>query len=300
MESIKPNWFVRVLVTLLCIILAAMILFRYFYVKPLAEITLGLITIIGFLIVLCLCESFDAFSIGKILNLSRNVKERDRSINELKKENYELRNQIVNVANAVSQHQTSNNIFGFPERLLEPLIVRQAGSQELEEKRAEDSRSLGSENNIRRVIDHSKLELFILEKYMKENNLTKYQLINEATLVPAFAGIDPISEYNPVFDGYVNTLDSEIFFEVRPSRSLSPMTRDRLYVMLSKLHYYRTIKKANAYLFLVIVDIPGEEPRPYNNVDFILKHFQPALASGILRIEKTTLSQEQANNLYKD
>src|SRR3954467_6438954 len=96
----KPNWFVRVLIILLCLFICGLIYFNffgnsYYGIKTSAQITTQLLVLIAFLTVLVLSEAFDNFSVGKLITLSRKVKEKEETNKELKQENNELRNQIL-------------------------------------------------------------------------------------------------------------------------------------------------------------------------------------------------------------
>ncbi len=111
-EERKANWFVRILVTLLCVYLIALIAWRFFYFVPLGDLSIGVLIVLALVVVLVLSESFDSFSVGKLLSLNREVQRRDVQVAELKRENTELRTQIVSVATTVTQRQSSTNILG--------------------------------------------------------------------------------------------------------------------------------------------------------------------------------------------
>ncbi|NRD75654.1 hypothetical protein HQQ94_21005 [Shewanella sp. VB17] len=67
----KSNWFVRCMIVAFCALIVAMIAFSYFYIEPKGEINAGVITLLSLLLVLVLSESFDNFSIGKLVSISR-------------------------------------------------------------------------------------------------------------------------------------------------------------------------------------------------------------------------------------
>ena len=111
--------------------------------------------------------------------------------------------------------------------------------------------------------------------------------------------LDPVSTSFPVFDAYLNTLDAEVFIEVTMSRSLALFYRDRLYVMLSKLHHYRAVKKVNVYLSLVVVTLHYEED-PSKRIARLLGEFQPALSSGLLRVLDLRFTEPQTAEVIQD
>lgn len=123
-----------------------------------------------------------------------------------------------------------------------------------------------------------------------------FNLIREAKLSTQFSGIDPISDTTPIFDGYINAVDSEVFIETRPLRYASFLFRDRLYVMLSKIHHYKSIKKTNIYLALLVLTRLHEEAN-YRNDEYYLeklqREFEPAITSGLLRIYTINITQEE-------
>jgi uncharacterized membrane protein len=76
----KPNYYVRTLITLLCILLTSMILYRYVSVLPRGEISAGIIVLLCLLLVLVLSESFDNFSVGKLVSVSREARREKRRL----------------------------------------------------------------------------------------------------------------------------------------------------------------------------------------------------------------------------
>lgn len=112
MKSKEPNYFVRTLIILLCIGIGVLITYNFFYTEPNGEINTGVITLISFLLVLVLSESFDNFSIAKLISLNRKIEEKEKQNNELERKNSELINQIISVTNNQSQSQSHTSVFG--------------------------------------------------------------------------------------------------------------------------------------------------------------------------------------------
>lgn len=118
MESKKNNSFVRILIVLLCIGIGMLVGYKFFGTAPKGQISSGLIILITFLVVLVLAESFDNFSIGQLISLSRKINEKEKINNRLERKNSELINQIVSITNSQSQHQNQNqsqshtNVYG--------------------------------------------------------------------------------------------------------------------------------------------------------------------------------------------
>jgi len=135
-------------------------------------------------------------------------------------------------------------------------------------------------------------------RFLRLNSLDQFPVLREAKLQAPIAVLDPVSTSSPIFDAYLNTLDSEVFLEViAGSRNPMLFIRDRLYVMLSKLHHYRTVKKANVYLALIVVSLPGDVERP-GSVLRLLSEFQPAITNGLLRVMQLAMTEADTASLY--
>lgn len=294
-DNKKPNWFVRILIILLCIFIGGLIYFNFFWSCPPVQISGGLLVLVAFLTVLVLSETYDNFSISKLVTLSKTVKEKETKNQELKKENTELRNQIINISTSISQKQV-NSTFVLTDELSKMFTVKKADEPEMEEKRNETDEPLEEKQTTRRHIPFSRFEEIALPKFLLKEGLNHLPLVRDAKLVSQFQQVDPISEYSPIFDGYIKTIDKEIFIEMKAKR-MGPMLRERIYIMLSKVNYYRTIKKVNAYLYLVLIVCPDDDEQ-YNGrnstfVDRILEEFEPAMTNGLLQVRTIEITQQE-------
>jgi hypothetical protein len=294
-DNKKPNWFVRILIILLCVFIGGLIYFNFFWTCPPAQISGGLLVLVAFLTVLVLSEAFDNFSISKLITLSKTAKEKETKNQELKKENTELRNQIVNISTSISQKQV-NSTFVLTDELSKMLTVKKADEPEMEEKRNETEEPTEEKQTTRRFISFSKFEEIALPKFLLAEGLHQLPLVRDAKLVSQFQQVDPISDYSPIFDGYIKTIDTEIFIEMK-SKRMGPMLRERIYIMLSKINYYRTIKKINAYLYLVLIVRPDDDEQPgVRNITFadrILEEFEPAITNGLLQVRTVEITQQE-------
>jgi hypothetical protein len=302
-SNARGNWFVRLLIVAFCAFLGTLVVYRYFYIDPKAEISVGLLVLLAFILVLVLSELFDNFSVGKLVTMSRVLKDKDAQASELKKENLELRSQLISISTSVSQRQTSTNIFGLPESMVDLLTVKKAPAEEVENKKIEEEApSLPQPQAVvERQFDRAKAEELAIGSFVTSNNLQAFNLIRDAKLSTQFSGIDLITNVTPIFDAYINTADSEIFVETRPTQMASLMFRDRLYVMLTKIHHYKTIKKANVYLALLLVDVPELSTSRMANtyIDRLMREFEPAITSGLLRIHTIVPTAEELQGLYR-
>ena len=303
-EKPTPNYFVRMLIVLFCILVMSLILFNFFLAEPEGEIGNGLIVLLIILMVVMLSESFDQFSVGKLLQISRDNKRKAVKIGSLSEENDELRKQLITVATTVSQNQSSTNIIGLPDDLARRLIVKSATQEEIQDEQIDES-TADEIATIQRTInrpDFRKIEEVGISEFLSRKNLDSGNLIREAKLTSEFHGIDGISNDQPIFDGYLNTVSEEIFIEVRPGFSPTGFWWERIYRMLNKIKLYRQLKDTKAYLYLVLVILPESVlDRPTrSNRERVARHFEPAVANGLLRIIEIELSEEQARSCVSD
>ncbi|MDF3840062.1 hypothetical protein P3W85_45145 [Cupriavidus basilensis] len=291
-ERKKPNWFVRILIIAFCILLASMIAYRYITIEPKAEISGGLITLLFLLLILVLAESFDNFSVGKLISISREVKKKERDVEKLEKQNTHLLSQLISLSNTQSQNQNHTNVYG--DYHATP-TVQKASETDVQEKQSSDAASAATPNGTSRVATNwRRAEELALTKYLQQRSLHRSNVIVEAKLVSQFQGIDPISSMQPVFDAYIKLSEHETFVEMRPAKLSLTFFRDRLYVMLSKINHYRTAKRVEAHLDLVLMKLPGEEPRAPNDFARMLESFEPAIASGLLKIHEIEFTADEA------
>jgi hypothetical protein len=309
METKKTNWFVRILIILLCIFIGGLIFFNFFWADPPTQITSGLVILVAFLTILVLSEAFDNFSIAKLFSLSRTVKEKEDKNQELKKENVDLRNQIVSISTSINQKQV-NSTYVLSDELARMLSVRQADEPEKQQKQEEAEQENTTtttttttrppqETPTRRYMNLSKYEEIALPKFLATEGLSQLPIVKDAKFTIQFQQIDPVSEYSPIFDGYIKTIDTEIFIEMKIKGRNVIMMRERLYLMLSKINYYRIIKRVNAYLFLVLIVKPDEEQNGAY-IDRLKKEFEPAITNGLLRIREIEITHEEDQQIVNE
>jgi len=303
--KVKTNWFVRASIILLCLFIGTLICFNFFWSSSFAQISTGLLVLIAFLTVLVLSESFDNFSIFKLISLSKKIEEKEKENICLKTDNSELRNQISLIFTNINQKQAMYNVLPGGK-----LIIKQADESEKQEKQEEieqeDKADLAQKPLgiiPKKHISIKECEKIALEKFLSKKKLSKLPILN-AKIINQFQQIDPISEHCPIFDAYIKTIDKEIFIEMRLNRGIFLMFRDRLYLMLSKIYHYKTIKHANAYLFLVLINMPDlkdeRKERVLNAVDRLRKEFEPSIANGLLRIEEIEITEEENQKILNE
>jgi len=92
--------------------LTVMILVNFFYVEPYGDFKYGSFILLSMLIILVLAESFDSFSIGKLLSIKREFENKKEENKILERKNSELINQIISLSVNQNQKQQSNTYIG--------------------------------------------------------------------------------------------------------------------------------------------------------------------------------------------
>lgn len=182
------------------------------------------------------------------------------------------------------------------------LSVRPADEPEKQQKKEETEQetttasttttTIAPETPTKRYMLTAKYEEVGLTKFLATEGLSQLPIVRDAKFTNQFQQIDPVSEFSPIFDGYIKTIDTEIFIEMRIQNRSMIMLRERIYLMLSKINYYRNIKRVNAYLFLVLINRP-EEDFNSSTLERLKKEFEPAITNGLLRIREIEISNEE-------
>lgn len=192
----------------------------------------------------------------------------------------------------------------------EPERIRKHEQEEKEQDLTQSTSSTTSTTTIaknivsnkNRIISLQQYEEIALNKFLANEGISHLLIIRDAKFTNQFEQIDPINEYSPVFDGYMKTVDTEIFIEMKFKNRIMGIMRDRIYLMLSKIYYYRNIKKVNAYLFLVLIIKPDEDyfENNNNNNNRLLTEFQPAILNGLLRIREVVITKDEEAKILSE
>ena len=89
-----------------------MIAFNYCMVEPKGDINKGVLALFSMLLVLVLAESFDNFSLGKLLSISREAKKKGEQVKDLEQKNSELLKQLITISSTQTQTQQHTNVYG--------------------------------------------------------------------------------------------------------------------------------------------------------------------------------------------
>jgi len=295
----KTNWFTRILIILLGLLLMTMIVFNFFCAEN-GKIEYPLLLLISLLIIIFLSEEFDNLSFGKILTLKKNIQEKKEEIKELKTEKQNLLNLLI--SNVNFQKQTQNNGISGSE-LRDIFKVIKADPEKVKEEtkeKEEEIEKVTKDKTTSKRLDFTKLEEFAFNSFITGEKLSKYAVKDQIQL----ASNDPISAISPVFDGFIETENSDIFIEIKSYRSdiSALMIRERLYQRLMNVFYFQQFKGSNAFLQLILVRLPQESDRPtrVSTEERIRRDFAPAIDKGLLKIYHIELDEKQEDTLMKN
>lgn len=325
MENKKVNWFTRIIIICLSLFLIGLIIINFISGNNYFQINSGIITLIGFLIILALSEVYDNFNFGKILSLSKNLSE-SKHINEgLSDENEKLRTQLIqtvqndfNLKLAQLSANTNINANGVDiVALLKGLGVVPAQLSEEEEEvncKSEINETATSENQLQERITkiqdnpseqetkeylnfakRRKIDKIIrnetINRYLALHQISSIELKTEVEFSSNFRFIDPIMDHRIIFDGYLEYSGKEYFFGVN-TQVMHP-SMDRLYIQLAKILFYRQFKNNDAVYTLLFAIYPKNDSHAIYSTRRYQEYFQPAIINNLLRIEEIKFTEEE-------
>ncbi|MEZ8034467.1 hypothetical protein [Vibrio crassostreae] len=282
---------------------------------PKYQISNGIITIVLIIVILTLSESFNNLSLGKILSLSRKVDDEKEKKTQLTNENKELKSELFKIVSNIQQSQVNNTFNAPPEAWSKLLGVIKADEDEedIEEENdvddsqsnqnlVDDTDSEATDRRMRKDIRFQKkvAEELTLKKYVESLPISDTRFVKRVEFTSAFHAVDPIMDRRTVFDGYIQSSETEVFVEVRQKNMLTIMYMDRLYIMLNKVNLYRQAKKVDAKLLLLLLllllvtstDFDEKEERR-NFVERLRESFRPAIESKLFEIKVIEISEQE-------
>lgn len=316
----KSNMFVRVLVVIYIVFLFALIFYNFFRGESKYVFSSGLITVLLIITIVIFSEVFDNMSLGKLLSLSRDVKEKEETIEEVKQENVLLRENVISLANVVSQKQTNQTYIGFDNEVFKSLgVVKSDKSEEENEEYTQfqngvtDSVEMGNTYSHRQDLRSSinsieftrKVEELALEKFLSAQNISLYEVINDVKFSSGFEEADPISSESEKYSAYYKLPDKEIFIDVKSAERLGPSAFYKTYKSLAQLRFYQELKKIKVEMVLVIIDYPEEYLRKdrENQIRMInrfILRLQPAISNHLLKIEVIKITEEEIKSILEE
>ena len=322
-ETKNPNIFIRILIIFLCGFLAYLILWSYHYAQPNYKLTNHTILLVCFLIILVLSESFDSFSVGKIISLKKNVKNKESEVarkdadnSKLQIENTSLRESLIRIQSTIAQSQnnTTINYSGQDIKLLKELLKVEAQSEADRENgdEADEEKIRGSEARRK-----DKIPLHRLREYYERDGLVNYckhkginpELVQKGIkLNDAILEMDPISKipFGSRFDGYLANENEDVFLDVKAiSRDISMriFLMERPYVQLSRIKTYSEVKKKAKLVYILIKfsenNPDWNEERFKGELERFKGHYSPAIEKGLLEIHIIETELDKYVNEYQ-
>lgn len=286
-----------------------MCILSFCFAEPKYQITTGLISVIGLILLLALSESFNNLSLGKIITLSKSVEKIEKEKDVVKSENKELRHELFKIVSNIQQSQV-NNTFNAPSdewlRLLgviksdqeekhdEPEDLKTTIDQPVQEESRNPEQIYAQNRN--RVQRLRVAENIAIDKYTKSLSVPDAYVIKGAEFSVAFNEIDPIMNRKIVFDGYIKDATQERFIEIRHGNGYTPVFYDRLYVMLNKIYLYRQAKGVSSELILIFLETDEEKNERSRNTEISFEPLQNSIANKLLRIEKISVSSSEIDD----
>ncbi|MGR5392221.1 hypothetical protein, partial [Vibrio crassostreae] len=137
-------------------------------------------------------------------------------------------------------------------------------------------------------------EELTLKKYVEGLPISDTRFVKRVEFTSAFHAVDPIMDRRTVFDGYIQSSETEVFVEVRQKNMLTIMYMDRLYIMLNKVNLYRQAKKVDAKLLLLVTSTDFDEKEERRNfVERLRESFRPAIESKLFEIKVIEISEQE-------
>lgn len=277
--------------------------FSFFVGKPEYSITPAIIVLICLLLVIALSSSFDNFSIGKLLTISKEAKENKDRIEKLEKEKEELIFKLVNV-NFQSQKATSNVILG--DSFVKRFAFLKANSDEIsaedrDEERANDKDDVVLDSSLKnKTVNRKKYRSTLLKKYCEINKINTFDENIKLEWQYQNQIIDPISTRPMLCHAHYEDNNREIFLRVLGASFSVNMMSYRIYGLLNRINLYRNVKKTNAFLVILLNKPQDQSEKVIDDLNRLRKFFAPAIASRLLEIQEIELSKEDVEICYED
>lgn len=159
----KTNYFVRVLIVLFSLGLAFMIGYNFICVEPVGVVKNGIYILLSMLLILVLAESFDNFSIGKLISIKREIEIKKDENTKLERKNSELISHLISITNTQNQKQQSTNVFGDyytdTRKNLQPKNAKNNNVQELIDRIGNSIVITDLENSIKKELEEKNLDI---------------------------------------------------------------------------------------------------------------------------------------------
>ena len=302
----KLSWWQVLLLILTALLIVGLILVNFLCSENRFVITGSIVTLICLLIVIVLSNSFDSFSIVGIFNLRREVKENKEKIDKLENLMFQsLTNNIRIVNNSSSKiemdsadeeeikEEEQQQELMLQSQHADPvgLEVQRMDSADKEkikeeEQQQEEKEKMGETRIPRQRLDREEFAKLLLRKYCEKNHQSG-NLLYDMKISDTF-----ISNRSVSFKAYIKDDEKELFIDTFQASAFSfLMSHDRIYVKISKILNYRSVKNTNAKMVCLIGKPDFEQER--FNVSKLQSDFLPAISNNLRDIVLISYSQAE-------
>lgn len=295
----KKNWFVRILVILLCCGIGVLIYFSFTKSTQKYVITSGIAVLVAILVVLVLAEIFDSFSVGNLISLNKKYNETKTDLENSKKENESLRNQLNAQFNFLaSQKNVNYNILGHG---FEKILGVEKAQEETIKEEKEQEKQRNFQDYVKQRQRIKNFENYACGQIINEYKITDSKIYREVQFKEPMLWSDPIMDKNMIIDAYFTSNDCEYFVEFKNTTSLYGFYIYQIYYILSKIHFYQSATKKKAKLLLVFPKYTGDSEKNKtfdSDLQRLKLIFMPAITNELLEIiimevnEKTLESEK--------
>lgn len=296
------------------VFIAALVIADVFHIYD-SSLSWKALTALALILVLALAGSFDKLAVGKLFSAERHLKKEEEKRQKAEARSDELIKSFVNFS---SNFHAANTNRVVTNNLITPDIAKLVGvtpaDQEevakAKEAEIKEGESKGGDTPVPDATRPSHVrteavptragtmatlraeEQVAIEKFAARIGANLSEIQREVRFTSAFQFLDPIMERSVLFDGYLKQGDEEIFIEARRSLN-SPMTADRLYIMLSKINLYRNAKNVKARLVLLLIGSSTNDTRGPFGPNRLMEWFRPAIESNLLEIVSLEIPVEE-------
>ncbi len=302
----RKSKYTKILTTILIIFIMLIILSSFILSESKYIITFEIIICLVLIIILVLADSFDNLSIPKILSLSK-------SVNEVKKENMELKDANIKLLEQVVSIKNSNN-----QNIYLPNSFSTIGSSDINDiNKTKENESINEQREIDNTDDLLNKRILASERHKYRNVFEIYILQKALNSEPSNSNIqydvklinnkpieDNIMKNEARFDAWKSDGKNNIFYEVK----MSPFWLDypyQLHYMLRTIELYQESSKCPSKLVLILPNVDKDlEKILFNRTDnrfSLLKErinsrFEPAITNGLLEVLEIDVSKKELDD----
>lgn len=290
---------------LTALLIVGLIVVNFVFSENRFVITSSIVFLTCLLVIVVLSKSFDSFSLG-FFSLRREVKENKEKIDKLENLMFQsLTNNIRIVNNSSSKiemdsadeeeikEEEQQQELMLQSQHADPvgLEVQRMDSADKEkikeeEQQQEEKEKMGETRIPRQRLDREEFAKLLLRKYCEKNHQSG-NLLYDMKISDTF-----ISNRSVSFKAYIKDDEKELFIDTFQASAFSfLMSHDRIYVKISKILNYRSVKNTNAKMVCLIGKPDFEQER--FNVSKLQSDFLPAISNNLLDIVLISYSQAE-------